>query len=98
MRIKAFVSAFALGLLLPWQGLAFTDVSESVVLDYLKTQGIMTGYSDGSFGSYNNINRAEFLTTVMRATGKTSGGSNCFPMWPTSGTRCTSVRQRTWEL
>ena len=34
---------------------------------YLTTQGVVTGYPDGSFGPSNEITRAEFTTMLMRA-------------------------------
>ncbi|MFH1284458.1 MAG: S-layer homology domain-containing protein [Candidatus Peregrinibacteria bacterium] len=50
---------------------AFTDVSEGMLfynsVDFLKNEGVVVGYSDGSFGYQSNINRAELLKIVVEA-------------------------------
>lgn len=34
-------------------------------IEYLQEEGIVVGYENGTFGPYNNINRAEFMKLVM---------------------------------
>jgi len=47
---------------------------------YVGNAGIFDGYDDGSFGTYNDINRAEFLKVLVEFVGVTpdSSYSNCF--------------------
>ncbi len=44
---------------------SFSDVQESsefaTYINWLQDQGVVQGYEDGTFGTYKNINRAEFL-------------------------------------
>ncbi len=47
-------------------------------IDYISDQGIVQGYSDGSFGPNNKINRAELLKIIMEANDHNPSGSNCF--------------------
>lgn len=63
----------------------FTDISDdhpnAEDILYLKTNKIMTGYSDGSFGPDKQINRAELMKTIMVAVGmpaETASYKNCF--------------------
>lgn len=50
---------------------SFPDVSESHVnydaIEYVKAEGIVDGYPDGTFGADLNINRAEFMKIVVEA-------------------------------
>lgn len=52
---------------------SFTDVSSEneffTYINWLQNQGVVQGYSDGSFGVYNDINRAEFLKMLYKTTG-----------------------------
>ena len=52
---------------------AFNDVTEDDfyfdAVSYLASEGLVTGYGDGSFGYDLTINRAELLTIVIRAAG-----------------------------
>lgn len=64
--------------------LAFDDVRPGMTyfkaIDFLKSQGVVEGYADGSFGYHNAINRAEFLALVFKAGGIDTGDFNkCFP-------------------
>lgn len=63
----------------------FKDVSTSTAnsnaIWYLKTQQIISGYSDGTFRPENNLNRAELLKILIGGTGNTPSASdykNCF--------------------
>ncbi len=64
----------------------FTDVNTSsdnaAAIDYLKTSGIISGYSDGSFKPKNSLNRAELLKILVEGTGYSPDETvykNCFP-------------------
>ncbi len=50
----------------------FSDVNESTefstYINWLKDQGVVQGYADGTFGVYKNINRAEFLKMLYETT------------------------------
>lgn len=68
---------------LPVQAQSFSDTEFSwyrTVIDDLRRDGVITGYDDGTFKPKEHINRAEFLTIVMRSiTGTTPGvGTECF--------------------
>jgi inhibitor of cysteine peptidase len=52
------------------------DFSEAI--DFLRSRGTIQGYPDGSYRPENRINRAEFLTLLMRSTGEDFRGENCF--------------------
>lgn len=62
----------------------FSDIAVSHTyfdaINYVKTQGIVSGYPDGSYDSKKTINRAEFTKNVIEAAyaGQASG-SECFP-------------------
>ncbi len=45
---------------------------------YLKEEGVIEGYSDGTFRPDKRINRAEFLKIAMEGSGRDLGGKNCF--------------------
>ena len=53
---------------------SFSDVGDSTkyssAVEYLKTKGIINGYSDGTFKPDNKINRAEALKIIMLAVGQ----------------------------
>jgi len=61
----------------------FTDVADenafNQAIEKLTTQGVITGYDDGTYKPGNRINRAEFLTLLMRSTGENFSGEYCFP-------------------
>lgn len=48
---------------------------------WMKAQGMVEGYPDGTFKSLNKINRAEFMKIVVEAVEEDNAiqGSNCFP-------------------
>lgn len=62
---------------------SFSDVGEwdttFKAIDYLREEGIVIGYDDGTYGIEKNINRAEFLKIVMEVTDYELEGDNCFP-------------------
>lgn len=47
-------------------------------ITYLKEQGVVKGYDNGTFLPDTTINRAEFMKIVIAATVKDPKGSNCF--------------------
>lgn len=53
---------------------SFSDVSENTkyysAVEYLKTKGVVNGYSDGTFKPDSQINRAEALKIIMLAIGQ----------------------------
>jgi V8-like Glu-specific endopeptidase len=64
----------------------FNDVDytsdNAVAISYLKENGIVGGYSDGTFKPENNLNRAELMKILVEATGidpEASLYKNCFP-------------------
>jgi len=50
----------------------FSDIDPSYIyydaVTYVKESGIVNGYSNGTYGPENNINRAEFLKIIVEAT------------------------------
>ncbi len=60
----------------------FSDVGEYSTyfkaVDYLRDEGVVVGYEDGSFGLDKNINRAEFLKIVMETSEYEPEGEDCF--------------------
>ncbi len=69
--------------LLPVPAFAFNDVDASVTnheaIDALQKDGVLQGYSDGTFRADSTINRAEFLKILLEARGKVGDATNCFP-------------------
>lgn len=61
----------------------FPDVDSTYVnadaIEYLKTQGVIQGYPDGTYKPAAEINRAEFTKIVMGSLDPTPTGKNCFP-------------------
>lgn len=60
---------------------AFSDISNSInkeAISYVKTQGIVEGYSDGTYKPEVLINRAEFTKIVINALSFSTSGENCF--------------------
>jgi hypothetical protein len=56
-----------------------TTYTYSTAVGYLKDEGVVQGYSDGTYMPENTINRAEFVKIALLATGETPSGSDCFP-------------------
>lgn len=46
---------------------------------YLKDDGAVRGYDDGTYKPANTINRAEFTKIVLESAGQAPAGGNCFP-------------------
>lgn len=63
--------------------LAFTDVDTShtyfAAVDYVEGEGIVDGYSDGSYKPDDEINRAEFTKIIIEATYEDSEIEDCSP-------------------
>jgi len=61
----------------------FTDVDSShlyfTAIDYVKADGIVQGYSDGTYKPEDEINRAEFTKIIIEATFEDSEIENCAP-------------------
>lgn len=61
----------------------FTDVMPTNkfydAIKYLKDNDIVGGYTDGSYGPFNSINRAEFTKIIVGAVDPAPSGSDCFP-------------------
>ncbi|MFC1615808.1 beta-propeller domain-containing protein [Patescibacteria group bacterium] len=61
----------------------FSDVSEMhqnvKAIEYLREEGVLVGYEDGTFKPDSTINRAEFMKIVMEASDYELGGENCYP-------------------
>lgn len=80
LLVPFFIPVFNVGAV--GSSLDFADVSsdhpnfDSVI--YLKDQGVVAGYDDGTYKPDSLINRAEFLKIVMEASSYEPGGSNCF--------------------
>ena len=54
-----------------------SDHQNLSAINYLKSEGIVQGYEDGSFQPGKKINRAEFLKIVMKASSHTPSGQDC---------------------
>ncbi len=63
--------------------LAFSDVGNTTpyapAIQALQEQGVIEGYSDGTFKPSSTVNRAEFLKIVLGSRGGTFTGDHCFP-------------------
>ncbi|MFO0781237.1 MAG: beta-propeller domain-containing protein [Candidatus Gracilibacteria bacterium] len=61
----------------------FSDVSATSInadaIDYLKDQGVLQGYPDGTYRPSTDINRAEFIKIIVGSLKKDLKGKNCFP-------------------
>ena len=70
-------------LLIPQFTFAFSDLSQvhtnAEAIEYVRTQGIVSGYSDGTYKPDVQINRAEFTKIIVEATQTSISGSRCFP-------------------
>ena len=47
-------------------------------IEYLKTNDVIEGYSDGNFKPENRINRAELIKIIVEAQVDSQTGSNCY--------------------
>lgn len=57
-----------------------SDTTYSEAIQYLKDDGVVEGYPDGTYRPNTNINRAEFTKILMEAAhDEDLTGSNCFP-------------------
>lgn len=56
---------------------AYSD-SSSEAVTALSEEGILGGYSDGTFRPDAKINRAEFMKVAVAASGNSAAGSDCF--------------------
>jgi uncharacterized secreted protein with C-terminal beta-propeller domain len=86
LRILAFLAGSSVFIqCIPIPALAFSDVSTSVqystAIHALQKDGVLEGYSDGTFKANNHINRAEFLKIILEERGTTiaDATANCFP-------------------
>ena len=61
----------------------FPDVSTTFVnaeaIGYLKENGVVQGYPDGTYRPSSEINRAEFIKIIVGSLYKDLKGANCFP-------------------
>ena len=61
----------------------FSDVRDIHInqeaIQYLKTNDVIEGYSDGNYKPENRINRAEFVKIIVASQVENPLGSNCFP-------------------
>lgn len=81
-KILASLGMFA-AVLAPNAQAAFTDINGSVNAEailFVQQEGIVEGYSDGSYKPNNSINRAEFTKIVVGSMNNTDimAGANCF--------------------
>lgn len=60
---------------------AFPDVSAShehaIAIEYVRDQGIVSGYPDGTYGPENTVNRAEFTKIVIESVASREEIQNC---------------------
>jgi len=93
-RLLALYVVFAVlvsGMVVPTAGAevvavtSFSDVTSTTenfsAINYLRKNGIVQGYSDGTFGVTQQINRAEFAKIVMLTAGDelNAANLNCYP-------------------
>lgn len=91
MKVRNLIGGFLIAAILV-SSTSFAKTDESGIFDdvdysdanydainHLKTEGIVQGYTDGTFKPDNKINRAEFLKIVMEASDFTASGSDCYP-------------------
>lgn len=71
---------------IPADGEIFTDVTaatkNATAISFLKSEGIVNGYDDGTFKPANNLNRAELLKILVEGVGFSPDPGvykNCFP-------------------
>ncbi len=83
---SVLLAAFLAGSLLPSlparAAAAFSDTGDSwyrQAIEQLAQEGVLTGYPDGTFRPRQAVNRAEFLTVIMRGRGGTAAVTRrCF--------------------
>ncbi|MDD5751767.1 MAG: S-layer homology domain-containing protein, partial [Candidatus Peribacteraceae bacterium] len=84
MKTPIYCSFFLAALFIPQTfHAAFPDVPAShayaASIDYVQSEGVVSGYPDGTFGPENTINRAEFTKIVVNATHEDAiQGNACF--------------------
>lgn len=68
---------------IPFVRQSFSDVPEGHeyydAIEYVKAEGIVVGYEDGTYRPGQLINRAEFTKIIMAALYPSIGGGACFP-------------------
>lgn len=84
MTSALLVFVFAMSMLPVSIHAAFIDVSASydykAAIEALQNDGVLTGYSDGTFKPESRINRAEFLAILLRTRATEAvTRENCFP-------------------
>lgn len=76
---------------------SFSDVpsthANAEAIAYVKAQGIVEGYADGTYKPDANINRAEFVKIIDLAI---ESGNDCAMLWVETGTPFTDVSVRDW--
>ncbi|MBU1019129.1 MAG: S-layer homology domain-containing protein [Patescibacteria group bacterium] len=82
---KTFWAVIVLSLIVfPVAYAEFSDLSENHpnynAIDYVQSQGIVSGYDDGEFKPNNKINRAEFVKIVVNALFTSDEIDNCTPI------------------
>lgn len=60
----------------PFKDIKFSPFKTAIT--YVKDQGIVDGYNDGSYRPESTINRAEFTKIVINSLGISPVGNNCF--------------------
>ncbi len=82
---RGFAGALiSLALVVPASAALFTDVPDGSLyqgaVEGLTLHGVVNGYADGNYRPRQSVNRAEFLTLLYRATGKSTddAGRLCF--------------------
>lgn len=69
---------------LPAHTLSFNDVRKgftpySEAIEFLKDEGVVEGYEDGTYKPTSRINRAEFIKIILESRGTEVSGKKCFP-------------------
>lgn len=75
--LRLFLSGTFLAMFV-WSTVFANEPASDSALEYLTQKNIVQGYADGSFGEERSINRAEFVTLLVKATGESLEGSACF--------------------
>jgi hypothetical protein len=79
----------------------FTDVTVDspyyAALNYLKTEGVISGYPDGSFKPDKTINRGEFVKLIVGAVGyDVSTAPSGFDLYSATGINFSDVQDGAW--
>ena len=85
--MRKLIFALTLSILLtPLAMASFSDVSQNhknrIAIEYLQEEGIIDGYSDGTYRPQNTINRAEMMKMLVEGLGITPDPNDyrdCFP-------------------